>query len=194
VGAAATVSPPPHDISLGDEELRRALAAAEEGRSVEEIAAAKATAWSRATPGEMVIASDGGLLIPTLGDAWDPTRTRRIAGDDATDLERAKELLARASHLKGEERRISWREAVAIARNGELLGAWSAESEPGLLATDVDPDLIADGHGFWVDTLWICPESHDRRLGALSIEERARRGDHWSKLQTPVRGFVDKNP
>src|SRR5215211_3390450 len=193
VGAAAAVSPLPPDISPEDVELRGTLTAAEAGRSVEKIASAKAVAWSRLLPGNLVIASDGGLSIPALGDAWDPTRTRRIAAEGATDLERAGLLLARTSHLRGDDRRISWQEAVAIARNGALLGLWSAESEPGYLATEADSDLIARSNGFWVDALWICPESHDRRLVELSQAERACCGDHWSRLKSQVRDFLDES-
>jgi inosine/xanthosine triphosphate pyrophosphatase family protein len=193
VGDAAEVSPFPHDISQEDSELRDALTSAEEGKSVEEIATAKAVACSRVLPGEMVIASDGGLSIPALGDSWDPTRTRRIAAEGATDLERAELLLARTAHLQGDDRRISWREAVAIARDGEMLGLWSAESEPGSLATAADRALIERGRGFWVDSLWIIPESHDRRLAELSQEERARRGDRWSRLELKVRDFLRMN-
>jgi inosine/xanthosine triphosphate pyrophosphatase family protein len=208
IGDAAKVLPPPHDISLEDSVLRVALTAAEEGRlppvggggpegrrgtSVEGIAVAKAVAWSRALPGTMLIASDGGLLIPALGDAWEPTRTRRIAVEGASDLERAQVLLARTAHLQGDDRRISWREGVAIAKDGDVLGQWSAESAPGLLARESDPGLIARGYGFWVDTLWICPESHDRRLAELSVAERAHRGDHWSQMESDVRNFLHMN-
>jgi inosine/xanthosine triphosphate pyrophosphatase family protein len=190
VGETARVSPLPRDISIEDQETRTALSEAEEGSSVEEVAGAKAVAWSRILPGELVIASDGGLLIPALGDAWDPARTRRFAGAEVTNYERARALLALASRLKGENRRISWREAVSIARDGELLGNWSAESEPGLLATDVDPDLVAAGRGFWIEAVWICPEAGGRRLARLNYEERARRVDHWSQLESPLRRFL----
>jgi inosine/xanthosine triphosphate pyrophosphatase family protein len=190
VGETAKVSPPPRDPSLEDLEARPALSEAEEGSSVEEIAGAKAVAWSRILPGELVIASDGGLLIPALGDAWDPTRTRRFAGADATDFERVEALLALASRLKGDDRQISWREAVAIAKDRELLGEWSAESEPGLLATDVDPDLVAAARGFWIDALWICPEPGGKRLARLNREQRAAFVDHWSQLESPLRQFL----
>jgi inosine/xanthosine triphosphate pyrophosphatase family protein len=193
VGEVAEVAPLSHDISPQDLELRDALNATEEGKNVEEIATAKAVAWSRALPGEMVIASDGGLSIPALGDSWDPIRTRRIAAEDATDLERAESLLARTAHLRGDDRRISWREGVAIARDGELQGLWSAESEPGILAVEADPDLIAGGRGFWIDTLWICPKSHGQRLAELTLEERKRRADHWSRLESQVRRFLAMN-
>jgi inosine/xanthosine triphosphate pyrophosphatase family protein len=190
VGESAKVSPLPSDISLEDQETRTALSEAEEGRSVEEIAAAKAVEWSRILPGELVIVSDGGLLIPALGDEWDPTRTRRFAGADATDYERAEALLALASSLKGKERQISWREAVAIAKDGKLLGNWSAESEPGLLATDVDSDLVAAGRGFWIEAVWMCPEAGGKHLARLNQKECARRVDHWSQLESPLRQFL----
>jgi len=190
VGDEATVSPLPHDISLGDEKTRRALTAVEDGGSLEEIAAAKAVVWSRLLPGKLLIASDGGLVIPALGESWDPTRTRRFAGESATDVERAEVLLARTADLRGDDRQISWRESVAIAKDGTLLGQWSAESEPGFLATDVDPELVAVGRGFWIESIWECPDLSDRRLASLTPKERKGRGDHWSQLESPLRRFL----
>lgn len=189
-GDAVVVRPLPHDISLEDELARWALAEVEEGRSVEDIAAAKAVWWSRQLPSDLVIASDGGLEIPGLGDTWDPTRTRRFAGKDASDLDRARALLARAAHLQGSDRRIAWRESVAVARDGEVIGQWSAESRPGLLADDVDPASVESGRGFWVEAIWTCPDLSRRRLASLTHEERVRCGDHWSQLESPLRQFL----
>src|SRR3954453_18976851 len=87
VGDAATIEPLPQDISL-EPEIERDL---EAGHDTAEIAIAKAVAWSRVVGADaLVAATDGGLLIPGLEEAWDPTRTRRFAGEDASDLERAK--------------------------------------------------------------------------------------------------------
>jgi inosine/xanthosine triphosphate pyrophosphatase family protein len=190
VGDAADIIPLPHDISPEGQGGRWALTAIEDGSTVEENAANKALFWSRLLEDKLVIASDGGLLIPALGSDWDPTRTRRFAGEDATDLERARALLARTAHLRGNDRQISWRESVAVTKGGVLLGQWSADSEPGLLATSVDTALIEGGDGFWVESIWICPDITDRRLASLNREERAARGDHWCRLESSVRAFL----
>src|SRR5215213_3355139 len=69
----------------------------EDGDSFATNAGAKAVFWSRRLDGgEIVVATDGGLLIPALGDRWDPVRTRRFAGGARTDPERAEALLALA--------------------------------------------------------------------------------------------------
>ena len=153
---------------------------AEGGGSVETVAAAKAVRASRRVPGALVVATDGGLLVPGLGADWDPLRTRRFVGPDATDRARAEALLALAADLRGEERRIGWREALAVARNGRLLAGWAAEDTPGLLATELDPALL--GSGFWIPALWRCPEFDGRPLATLTDDERAVRHDHWTRL------------
>src|SRR5262245_20623309 len=92
----------------------------ENGDTFAANAVAKAVSWSRRLDrGETVVATDGGLLIPALGDRWDPVRTRRFAGE--TDVERAEALLALAADLAGDDRRIVWEEAMALARDGVLL-------------------------------------------------------------------------
>ena len=185
VGGLAEVAAPPHDLSLEvDDEPPDA-------GSFAEIARAKAVAWSRASrSGDLVVASDGGLLIPALGSAWDPLRTRRFAGPDAGNRERADALLALAAGLEGEQRRIGWREALAVARRGRVLASWEAESPPGLLARDYDPADLAAGEGFWVPVVWLCPEFGGKRLIDLTAEERAARHDHWARLGGYLRRFL----
>jgi inosine/xanthosine triphosphate pyrophosphatase family protein len=163
----------------------------EEGDRLEAVAAAKAIGWSRRLDrGELVVASDGGLLIPALGPRWDPARTRRFAGPAASDAERADALLSLTTGLSGDERRIAWREALAVARGGDLLACWAAESEPGLLARDYDPRAVAEGAGFWVPALWICPGRGGRRLADLPAAERDAEGSHWSVLGARLRAFL----
>jgi inosine/xanthosine triphosphate pyrophosphatase family protein len=158
-------------------------------RSIEENAIAKAGWWSCRVP-EIVIASDGGLEIPALGDSWNPVLTRRFAGPDATDLDRAHALLDLAADLTGEQRRIAWLEVVAVAREGELLGSFSGRGDPGYLAETVDPARIEAGHGFWIPALWRCPEFANRRLAELGENERKHLGDHWNEIAAPLRRLL----
>ena len=163
----------------------------EDGDSFATNAGAKAVFWSRRLDGgEIVVATDGGLLIPALGDRWDPVRTRRFAGEARTDVERASALLALAADLAGDDRRIVWEEALAVARDGVLLAHWVATSPPGLLAGEVDPGPVATGNGFWIPAIWICPDAGGRRLAELSAAERAARPDHWSLLGANLRTFL----
>lgn len=185
-GELATVVP----LSLNVNDPAWAEMDDETGTTIEEIAASKATGWSRLLAARgldsLTIASDGGLEIPALGAAWDPRRTRRFAGEGATDLERSERLLNLASGLSDDERVISWREAVAIADQGRLLGVWSASGPPGRLARTLRADLLERAPGFWVPALWEVPAFSFRRLAELTREERDRLGDHWSMLREPV--------
>jgi inosine/xanthosine triphosphate pyrophosphatase family protein len=183
VGDLAIIEPIPQDISLSASEEQRV----EEASDSATIAEQKALAWSRAIrDNRIVMASDGGLTIPALGSAWNPARTRRFAGSESTDLERARRLLKVAALLEDEQRVIGWKESLCIARNGEPVFDAGAEGTYGYLATDVTPDLIDEAGGFWVSALWICPEYGGQRLVELTPEERERRADHWYWLSKVV--------
>ena len=166
----------------------------EQGNSFEEIASEKAISLSRqleaADRSSLTIASDGGLLIPGLQSSWNPLRTRRFAGDAASDLDRAYRLLKLAESLDESQREIGWREAVAIANYGQLVGVWSAESEPGQLAAAVDSGLFDRQPGFWIPAIWLAPQFGNRPLASLTTAERHSIDDHWRKLQEPVRSAL----
>ncbi len=188
----ARLVPPPLDISHEIEEEGD-----EAGETVEAIAAGKASAWSRrlgaAGREDLVVGSDGGLLLPALGNDWNPVRTRRFAGVGKDARARADALIALTDHLEGDQRRIGWREAVAFAQHGKVVATFVAESVPGLLARDYDPAVVV-ANGFWVPALWICPEFGGRRLAELMPEERAKRDDHWSRLRRQVRQAFSDMP
>jgi len=167
------------------------------GETIEKIAASKAAGWSRVLAARgldsLTIASDGGLLIPTLGDAWDLRRTRRFAGEGASDRERSQCLLDLAIDLPDDERTISWQEAVAIADQGRLVGVWSASGATGRLARTLRPDLLEHAPGFWVPALWEVPAFNFRRLAELTPDERERLGDHWTELRASVRAGLARH-
>ena len=166
---------------------------------LERIARAKAAAWSRAMPRSaagampLVVATDGGLLIPGLGPAWDPVRTRRFTGERTSRRERVGKLLSLAGQLHGDDRRIGWREALAVAHDGEVRQSWVAESPPGLLASTV-PTTMDGNDSFWVPLIWCCPEFGGKRLAALSSEERQAREDHWTVLGRQLREWMAQHP
>ena len=72
-------------ITPGDLGLTPAIP--EDGHDHRAIAEAKAAAWSRAA-GMAALSSDGGLVIPALGDKWNALRTGRFAGESAGDRQR----------------------------------------------------------------------------------------------------------
>ena len=150
------------------------------------IATAKAAAWSRALGG-LAVASDGGLVIPALGDGWSSLITRRGTGADVSDEERGARLLRRMRGLTGERRACRWTEAVAVAREGELLGAWEASGLDGAIASDYAPPP-GGTNGFWVSALWVTREGV--RRWALTPADEEALGDPWAALRAPVRALV----
>ncbi len=161
--------------------------AAEGERSHRANAEAKARAWALRS-GLATLASDGGLHIPALGDRWRSTRTRRAAGDEATDEERAHHLLELLRDVRGSDRVAFHVEAAALARaDSRLLASWEAVGAPREVATTYDPRHVPAG--FWLPGLLLFgPER--RRYGDLAAGERDALDDHWVKLAPLVRDGV----
>ena len=145
------------------------------------IAATKALQVARAVPGRVVVATDGGLLVPALAD-WAPTLTRRFAGE-TTNAGRARALLARSAALRPDERRIIWMEAVCLARDNRVLMTAVATSLPGLLAADIgNGEDSGEGDGFWVPMVWRSdPNGAVPSLGT----------EHWARLGSIVCAYFD---
>ena len=148
----------------------------------------KAIAWSRAYGGT-AIASDGGLLIDALGPRWNSVHTARFAGPAVDDRGRLDSLLELMSPYSGEERRATWKEAVAVARAGEPLGVWEAQGGDGLLADSYAVGRMAPG--FWVGAVWYFP-ALGKRYNQLSEAQRREVGEPWSLLKPPVQAFFQR--
>jgi inosine/xanthosine triphosphate pyrophosphatase family protein len=149
-------------------------------------AIAKAIGWSRAVGG-VTLASDGGLVIPALGDGWESTLTRRATGEDVTDAERARRLLARMRDVAGTLREAYWTEAIAVARDGVLVCAWETDGMLGRIGDEFRQDPVGPD-GFWADGLWETPEGKKR--WELTASERADGADPWAKLHEPVNSLL----
>ncbi len=163
-----------------------ALAVVEEGETHLENAERKARMWSRMTAGMMTVSTDGGLLIPSLGERWDALHTDRFAGDGATDRDRLDRLLEMMEPYTGDQRAARWVEALAVARLGRVLGSWRVESQPGILANEYDPSNIQPG--FWAFSIWYLPQ-FNKSYNELSDGELEGLEDHWGRLRTLVREF-----
>jgi inosine/xanthosine triphosphate pyrophosphatase family protein len=150
----------------------------------------KAIAWSKAYAAT-ALASDGGLVIPALGDDWQSLLTRRATGDSVSDEEHASRLLRRMAHLEGLQREAHWTEALAVARNGTLVQGWEAIGLHGLIAEDYRPQPTGP-EGFWVSGLWTT--SDGRRHWDLSEADLANAGDTWTRLGESLRGLLRKFP
>ena len=157
----------------------------EEGDTHEIIARDKALKWSRAAS-MLAIASDGGLVIPTLGPRWESRYTHRFAGPAADNQERLSRLLELMRPHHGEDRRASWVEALAIADSGRVLASWELSGGVGYLDERPPEGPLPE---FWVFSVWLFP-----RFGAtysqLSAEQKESIDDHWGRLRRLVRRFL----
>ncbi len=162
----------------------------EHGKSHEAIARSKAVEWSRIAS-LPAIASDGGLHIPALGDSWSSLTTGRFAGEEASNREKARDLLEMMAPFKGEARLATWVEALAVASEGRCLASWEVTGAEGALVDEVPSDV--PDTGFWVFPIWHIPrfgKTYDR----LDGEEMAQVDDHWAQLRDHVRSFFNNHP
>ena len=157
----------------------------EAGDTHEAIARSKAQEWSRA--GSMLaLASDGGLVIPALGTGWESRYTHRFAGPAADDAQRQRHLLELMQQYRGEHRKATWVEALAIADRGRLLASWELQGATGTIVEGYgDPSQAS---GFWAFSIWYFPE-FDRTYNQLSLQEREELDDHWVRLRRLVQSF-----
>lgn len=160
--------------------------APERGSTHQEIAASKALAWADRA-GRLVIASDGGAHIPTLGASWNSLFTRWAAGDVSDDRARADHLLDLMRDRTGTDRDVVWREAVAVAEPGRLLGAWEAAGAIGRLVERYDPAKVAGG--FWFPALLMVPR-FGKLVADLTPEEADQTENGWNELRSVVRPYL----
>ena len=158
----------------------------EDGDTHEAIAIEKAVAWSEAAS-MLAIASDGGLIIPSLGPSWQSRYTRRFAGPGMSDSQRVDGLLELMQPFTGADRNASWAEAVAIAYKGRLLASWELRGATGELAPAKPTGLIPE---FWVFTIWNFPKL-GKTYNELTTEELLFLNDHWSQFGRLVRRFFE---
>ena len=149
----------------------------------------KAVVWSRDRT-EIALASDGGLAIPALGDDWSSLVTRRGTGGEVSDEEHAVRLLRRMRDLRHDRRAAHRVEAVALARDGALLGAWETSGLHGRIAEDYMPPPGGTG-GFWIDGLWVSNAS-GRRAWELTEADLAPEDEPWLTLTPLVRDLLER--
>lgn len=157
--------------------------------SHEAIAVHKAVAWSRlhAMP---VLTSDGGIAIPALGDAWESRLTRRNTGEsDVPDETRVRRLLGMMKGIEGERRAAHRVEAVAVARDGVLVGAWEAEGFHCRIALDSVPPP-GGSNGAWMESVLVVEDG--QRWWELSDAEMEAAGEPWQQLTAPVRNLLER--
>ena len=158
----------------------------ESGDTHEAIARDKAVGWSRAAS-MLAIASDGGLVIPALGELWESRHTHRFAGPAADDNERLERLLELMAPYQSADRQAWWVEAVAIAHNGRVLASWEVRGGTGFIAET--REFQGPVPEFWAFTIWQFPQ-FDRTYNQLTPAERASINDHWARLGQLVRRYI----
>lgn len=160
----------------------------ETGASHMGIAVQKAIAWSQRYDA-IALSSDGGLVIPALGDDWKSTLTRRGTGEGVADEERARRLLSRMRDISGSRREAYWAEAVALARNGVLVCAWETDGLRGIIGEQYRPNPQGPA-GFWADGLW--ENADGRKRWEISTEQQLAGADPWAQLRDPIRDLLAK--
>ena len=160
----------------------------ETGSTHLEIACQKALQWS-ATTSMLVIASDGGLTVPSLGDCWESRFTHRFAGQDASDEDRVIQLLELMKSFTGEDRKASWIESIAIADHTEVLTSWEITGADGLISNDPVEDTGIPG--FWVFSIWFIPQ-FGKYYNQLTTSQKETINDHWGQLKRNVQAFFQK--
>lgn len=150
-------------------ELKLDLKVEEDQKTLKKNAEKKAIEISKLTY-FYVLASDGGVDIPGLGEKWDILRNQRIVGEDKTDVEKAEKLLSLMKGLKGEKRKASYHLALALAKKGSLI--WSIEqvSDNGLISQELPNRNIPLYR--WMGHLWYYPQ-YKKVFNKLSEEEKS---------------------
>lgn len=148
----------PSDIGISGE-------VEESGATFEDNARLKATTMAAAS-GLLTLADDSGLEVDALGG--EPgTRSRRFAGEGASDRARIDLLLGRMAGVPWPERAARFRCVIAIAEPGGAVETRSGECA-GLIA--LSP---AGETGFGYDPVFYIPEL-GRTMAQLTMEEKNR--------------------
>ena len=170
------------------EQLGLDAPASEEGDTHQAIARHKAQQYSLAGS-TLAIASDGGLVLPALGDRWQSRYTHRFAGPAADDSERVRRLLQLMEPYQGTDREASWLEGLAIARRGKVMASWELRGGTGVIA-ERPGDAHGDTPGFWAFSLWYFPQ-FGKTYSQLSTGQRESLDDHWGRLRQLVHRYFD---
>lgn len=159
----------------------------EDGTTFRQNAEKKAIEVSRMY-GCYAVATDGGVLIPALGEDWNGLFTKRFVGrEDATDFDRMDALLELMKDKEGDERAIVWNEAIALANNGELLFSTQVEGDHGMVQTSYNPEQYQEG--IWQCTVTCYPQFGGKNFFELSDEERKYSEISWWRLKEAVEGY-----
>jgi len=169
-------------------DLKRQIFVEENGKSFEENASIKARAYSEIFE-DYVIATDGGVMIPVLGEKWNELRTKRFIGEEKKDFERIESLLEMMAPFKGEERRVKWKEAVAIAKKGKILFSKEVSGIEAVIQNGYNKDQYRSG--IWVCSVLFFPQ-FNKNFFELDTNEVAQVEISWAKIKDEIQNFLVK--
>jgi XTP/dITP diphosphohydrolase len=160
-------------------------AAVEDGETFEANARKKAEEYSRAAPGELVLADDSGLEVDALGGApgvhsaryaaEEPHLAAENTGDEANNARVLRELAGMAS----EKRTGRFVCVLAAARDGRTLATFRGTAEGIILETP------RGKNGFGYDPLFYFPQI-GKTFAELSAEEKSQ----YSHRGSAFRAFL----
>ncbi len=140
----------------------------EDGDSFEENAIKKAVEYSRAIPGQIVIADDSGLAVAALNGAPGIYSARYASNGKGrvSDFANNSKLLAELAARPGAPRDAMFVCMIAAARDGLLLATFHGETEGEILQMEVGTG------GFGYDPLFYLPKLN-KTFAELSAEDKA---------------------
>ena len=145
----------------------------EDGDSFEANARKKAEEYSRAAPGEIVLADDSGLEVDALGGAPGVHSARyaaeepTLAEENTDDDENNARVLRELAGVPVEKRTGRFVCVLAAARDGRTLATFRGTAEGTIL------DAPRGRNGFGYDPLFYFPEI-GKTFAELSAEEKSR--------------------
>lgn len=160
----------------------------EVGATFEENARIKAAAVAKRFH-KWAVATDGGALIPALGNRWNGLLTRRFVGrKKVSDWDRINELLKLMQGIKGARRKVVWLEAVAIANSdGKIVFSTEVEGDTGLIQENYKKDQYREG--IWLCTLTSYPQFGGKNFFELNEDETKEGEISWWRLKEKVEEF-----
>lgn len=170
------------------EEMSGEIGAEEDSDTFEGNAQIKALAVAKKN-NSYAIATDGGVLIPSLGKNWNELLTRRFTGrENINDFERIDCLLQLMKDKTGSDRTIIWKESIAIADPGGIIFSTEVDGDTGILQETYNSKQYKEG--IWLCTLWSYPQFGGRNFFELNEEEKKYGEISWWKLKEKTREFL----
>lgn len=134
-----------------------------------------------------VIATDGGAIIPALGESWNALHTRRFIGENKTDEDRVHKML---QMMDGKtDRRVWFTEAYVLYENGKLLFETQVDSPVGNIKESWDGRMRP---GAWLLALWHLP-NRNKDFFDLTPDEIAAEENTWATLKQKIDSHFSDN-